>query len=103
MMRKLRNASPALILLLLALSSLALAPSAHISQILTPVLTVPAIIKPTPVPRILQAATSTPTKTKTVPLVAQAGNSDRIVLIGILIFGIIVVPILLQRKEWLGN
>jgi hypothetical protein len=93
-------------MLLLALSSLALPPPAHISQILTPVVTLPAIIQSTPDTNILQVATATPGKirpTTAIPLAKQAGNSDRIVLIGILIFGIIVVPMILKRNQLFGK
>jgi hypothetical protein len=103
MTRTLLGASPALILLFLAFFSLALTPPAPMPQILTPVVTLPVVIGPTPGADTLQNATPAKIKPASVPLVKQAGNSDRIVLIGILIFGIIAVPILLQRKEWLGN
>jgi hypothetical protein len=87
-------------MLLLALSSLALIPARGII-LPTPTFT-PGTVTPT---LTLQAVTLTPKKTKPtpIPLVTQAGNSDRIVLIGILIVGIVVVPILLKRKEWRGN
>ena len=45
----------------------------------------------TPEPRI---------KTTLVSLEAQAGNTDVVVILGILIFAFIVIPIMLHYKEW---
>ena len=45
----------------------------------------------TPVPKI---------KTTLASLEAQAGNTDVIVILGILLFAFIVIPILMYYKEW---
>jgi hypothetical protein len=49
--------------------------------------------------------TVTPAKTRPTPLPSdlQAGSSDWIVALGILIVAIIVIPIMLKRKEWYGR
>jgi|SRR5688572_1754837 len=105
MIRKLRLVFLPIIVFLVTLSSVALTPPAVTPQDLTPPLSVPEIINSTPAVEILPIQTPTPNKIKptSTPSLTQAGNSDRIVLIGILIVGIIVVPILLRRKEWHGN
>ena len=48
------------------------------------------------------AITATPTKVKPTPVLplSQAGNTDRIVVIGTLIVAIIIIPMVLKRKEW---
>lgn len=94
-----------MIVFLATLSSVALTPPAITPQDLTPPLPIPEIINSTPAVDILPIQTPIPNKIKPTPTpsLTRAGNSDRIVLIGILIVGIIVVPILLRRKEWYGN
>ena len=103
MLRQLRLPSLVIIVLLAALSSAALIPGGQV--LLDPTGTPGKVISPTSTTRLSQVTTPTPEKIKPTPasLVAQAGNSDGIVLIGILIVAIIIVPILLRRKEWRGN
>ncbi len=117
MIRRLRLPSLVIIVILVALSSAALIPGGQV--LLDPTGTPAKVISatstthlsqvttPTPSKRLVQKITLTPTPDKIKPtpisLIAQAGNSDGIVLIGILIVGIIIVPILLRRKEWRGN
>ena len=98
----------------MAFSSMALAPS---TQVLLGVTPTPGAIKPTPtgtrlvklkptltVTQLAGDITATPGKNKPgIPLEKQAGNSDWIVAIGILIVAIIVIPIMLKRKEWYGR
>jgi hypothetical protein len=105
MMRTLRLVVLPIIVLFVTLSSVALAPPAAVPQDLTPPVSVPEIINTALPVDIQPLPTSTPGKIKATPTPAlsQAGNSDRIVLIGILIVGIIVIPILLRQKEWRGN
>jgi hypothetical protein len=103
MIKHLRIAGLAMIVSLVALSSVALTPPTHLSQGLTPPLTIPVIVQSTPTSHSAPAPTPGKIRPTPVPSITQAGNSDRIVLIGILIVGIIVVPILLRRKEWGGN
>jgi hypothetical protein len=79
MTNKLRYFGVFLVLGLLALSSLASRFSVPFGQSTTP----GPKIKPTPI-----------------PLEAQAGHSDGILILGILIFIFIAVPILLRYKDW---
>ncbi len=85
MLKKLRI--PALLILLLlflfSLSSLAFAPSLTFVQDATPT---PGKVKPTPI-----------------PLSAQEGNTDGIVLLGALIVAIVFVPLLLHSRNWSKN
>jgi hypothetical protein len=53
-----------------------------------------------PVSLAQETATPTPKVKTLVSLEAQAGNTDVIVIVGILIFAFIVIPILLSYKEW---
>jgi hypothetical protein len=105
MMRTLRFVVLLIIVLLVTLSSVALTPPAPVPQDLTPPVPVPEIINTVLPVNTQPLPTSTPGKIKATPtpLPSQAGTSDRIVLIGILIVGIIVIPILLKQKEWRGN
>ncbi len=126
MTRKLQIAHISILFLLMALSSLALAPSEQVLlsptetlETINPTLTVTHTAKPDltptatrpirklrPTSTIMQPTrniTATPVKTRTVRLDLEAGTSDWIVLIGILIVAIIVVPIFIKRKEWRGK
>jgi hypothetical protein len=112
MHRKLQITNISILLLLMAFSSMALAPSTQVLLSMTPTL---RAIKPTPsgtrliklrptssVTQLAGNVTATSAKTRSTPLPPdmQAGTSDWIVALGILIVAIIVIPILLKRKEW---
>ena len=141
MISKLRLPILAIIVLFVALSSVALVPPGPLSLGPTPTAPVshsptptagktrltstqrattgvtgtPRKIRPTASPQTAKTATATfpvtatlsptPGKTKPTPALplSQAGNTDRIVLIGILIVAIIITPIMLKRREWRGN
>lgn len=105
MIKNIRIIGLAIIVFLAMLSSVALTPARHPSQDLTSVATLPAIVDTLVSTHSAPPATATPGKIKPTPTpnITQVGNSDRIVVIGILIVGIIVVPILLRRKEWSGS
>jgi hypothetical protein len=91
---------------------MALAPSTqvflsvtHTPKMIKPGVTATHVIKSKSIFTATQARgiTVTPAKTRSsLPPGAQAGNSDWIVVIGILIVAIIVLPILIERKEWRG-
>ena len=115
MTRKLRTIKIAILLLIMAFSGMALAPSTQVSLGIT---ATPRAIKPTPsgtrlvklkptlaATQLTKNITATPAKARSTPLPpdTQAGTSDWIVAIGILIVAIIVIPILLKRKEWYGR
>ena len=112
----------------MAFSSMALAPSTQVllsmtptPSAITPTPSATRLLKPKPIPAtatrlikikptltVTQLAgemTVTPAKTRPTPLPSdlQAGSSDWIVAIGILIVAIIVVPIMLKHKEWYGR
>ena len=53
-----------------------------------------------PVSLAQETATPAPKIKTLVSLEAQAGNTDVIVIVGILIFVFIVIPIFLSYKEW---
>lgn len=57
------------------------------------------------IPRPKNEAEPTPANPReaSIPLNLEAGNSDWIVVLAILIVAIIVIPILIQRNEWKGN
>jgi hypothetical protein len=113
MTQKLQITHICLLLLLMALSSVALAPSpqallsvTHTPKIIKPAITVTRVVKLRPTFTAAQPReiTVTPVKTRSssLPPGAQAGTSDWIVVIGVLIVAIIVIPILIKRKEWRG-
>jgi hypothetical protein len=113
MTRKLQITNICILFLLTALFNMALAPSTQVwlSATNTPkmiklAVTTTRMTRPKPSLTSAQpgAVTATPVKGKSTPLEGQvAGTSDWIAVIGVLIVAIIVIPILIKRKEWWGR
>lgn len=102
MTRKLQLISLFVLFLLLALANLAMAPSVQVFSSTPTVQNLKPDVTPS---QPMREITATPVKTRSAPasLAMQAGDSDSIALIGILLVVIIIIPIGLKYKEWWGR
>lgn len=116
MTKKLQITLVFVLFLLFALSNMAMAPlaQAFLSPTLTPVEIKQEVtatrtgrpsqtVTPSKTPRVNTPAPSRTKLSLDALRAMQAGNSDWIAFIGILIVAIIVIPLLLKYKEWREN